>query len=101
MHPERCRRRAAAAPVRWRTRPGPRSRARRREGPVRRLVGGTRCVARARPGVVDAAPPRPGQPERSYTSEVMTERSFFTDDEWAALSEAPLHVTSAMIAVAE
>jgi hypothetical protein len=31
----------------------------------------------------------------------MTDRSFFTDAEWTALSEAPLHVTSAMVAVAE
>jgi hypothetical protein len=31
----------------------------------------------------------------------MTDRSFFTDDEWAALSEAPLHVTMAVVAVAE
>jgi hypothetical protein len=31
----------------------------------------------------------------------MTDRSFFTDAEWAALSEAPLHVTTAVLAVAE
>jgi hypothetical protein len=31
----------------------------------------------------------------------MTDRSFFSDDEWAALSQAPLHVTVAVIAVAE
>ena len=31
----------------------------------------------------------------------MTDRSFFTDDEWAALTQAPLHVTMAVIAVAE
>ena len=31
----------------------------------------------------------------------MTDRSFFTDAEWAALSEAPLHVTTAVVAVAE
>ena len=31
----------------------------------------------------------------------MTDRSFFTDDEWAALSQAPLHVTMAVVAVAE
>lgn len=31
----------------------------------------------------------------------MTDRSFFSDDEWAALTQAPLHVTLAVIAVAE
>jgi len=31
----------------------------------------------------------------------MTDKSFFSDDEWKALSEAPLFVTLAMIAVAE
>jgi hypothetical protein len=31
----------------------------------------------------------------------MTDRTFFTDDEWTALSQAPLHVTTAVIAVAE
>jgi hypothetical protein len=31
----------------------------------------------------------------------MTDRSFFTDEEWAALSQAPLHVTMAVVAVAE
>jgi hypothetical protein len=31
----------------------------------------------------------------------MTDRSFFTDAEWTALSEAPLHVTTAVVAVAE
>ncbi len=31
----------------------------------------------------------------------MTDRSFFTDDEWTALSQAPLHVTVAVVAVAE
>jgi hypothetical protein len=31
----------------------------------------------------------------------MTDRSFFTDDEWAALTQAPLHVTVAVIAVAQ
>ena len=31
----------------------------------------------------------------------MTDRTFFTDDEWSALSQAPLHVTTAVIAVAE
>ncbi len=31
----------------------------------------------------------------------MTDRTFFTDDEWAALSQAPLHVTMAVVAVAE
>jgi hypothetical protein len=31
----------------------------------------------------------------------MTDRSFFSDDEWAALAQAPLHVTMAVIAVAE
>jgi hypothetical protein len=31
----------------------------------------------------------------------MTDRSFFTDAEWTALSQAPLHVTVAVIAVAE
>lgn len=31
----------------------------------------------------------------------MTDRSFFTDEEWAALTQAPLHVTVAVIAVAE
>jgi hypothetical protein len=31
----------------------------------------------------------------------MTDRSFFSDDEWAALTQAPLHVTMAVIAVAE
>jgi hypothetical protein len=31
----------------------------------------------------------------------MTDRSFFSDDEWAALVEAPLHVTTAVVAVAE
>src|SRR5215212_1354583 len=31
----------------------------------------------------------------------MTDRSFFTDDEWAALTQAPLHVTVAVVAVAE
>ncbi len=31
----------------------------------------------------------------------MTDRSFFTDDEWTALSQAPLHVTMAVVAVAE
>jgi hypothetical protein len=31
----------------------------------------------------------------------MTDRSFFTDDEWAALGRAPLHVTTAVVAVAE
>jgi hypothetical protein len=31
----------------------------------------------------------------------MTDRSFFTDEEWAALAQAPLHVTVAVIAVAE
>jgi hypothetical protein len=31
----------------------------------------------------------------------MTDKTFFSDDEWKALSEAPLFVTLAMIAVAE
>ena len=31
----------------------------------------------------------------------MTDRTFFTDDEWTALSQAPLHVTMAVVAVAE
>jgi hypothetical protein len=31
----------------------------------------------------------------------MTDRSFFTDEEWTALTQAPLHVTVAVIAVAE
>jgi hypothetical protein len=31
----------------------------------------------------------------------MTDRSFFSDDEWTALTEAPLHVTTAVVAVAE
>jgi hypothetical protein len=31
----------------------------------------------------------------------MTDRTFFTDDEWSALSQAPLHVTMAVVAVAE
>jgi hypothetical protein len=31
----------------------------------------------------------------------MTDRSFFSDDEWTALSQAPLHVTMAVVAVAE
>ena len=31
----------------------------------------------------------------------MTDRSFFSDDEWAALTHAPLHVTTAVVAVAE
>jgi hypothetical protein len=31
----------------------------------------------------------------------MTDRSFFSDEEWAALTQAPLHVTMAVIAVAE
>jgi hypothetical protein len=31
----------------------------------------------------------------------MTDRSFFTDEEWAALTHAPLHVTMAVVAVAE
>jgi pimeloyl-ACP methyl ester carboxylesterase len=31
----------------------------------------------------------------------MTDKSFFSDDEWKALSEAPLHVTLAVVAVAE
>jgi hypothetical protein len=31
----------------------------------------------------------------------MTDRSFFSDDEWAALIQAPLHVTMAVVAVAE
>ena len=31
----------------------------------------------------------------------MTDRTFFSDDEWAALSQAPLHVTVAVVAVAE
>ena len=31
----------------------------------------------------------------------MTDRSFFTDDEWSALTQAPLHVTMAVVAVAE
>ena len=31
----------------------------------------------------------------------MTDRSFFTDDEWTALTHAPLHVTTAVVAVAE
>ena len=31
----------------------------------------------------------------------MTDRSFFTDEEWAALVQAPLHVTMAIVAVAE
>lgn len=31
----------------------------------------------------------------------MTDRSFFSDDEWAALTQAPLHVTMAVVAVAE
>ena len=31
----------------------------------------------------------------------MTDRSFFSDAEWAALSEAPLHVTTAVVAVGE
>lgn len=31
----------------------------------------------------------------------MTDRSFFSDDEWAALTQAPLHVTTAVVAVAE
>ena len=31
----------------------------------------------------------------------MTDKSFFSDDEWTALSEAPLFVTMAVVAVAE
>jgi hypothetical protein len=31
----------------------------------------------------------------------MTDKSFFSDDEWKALSEAPLYVTLAVVAVAE
>src|SRR5690349_508715 len=31
----------------------------------------------------------------------MTDRSFFSDDEWAALTQAPLHVTMAVVAVSE
>jgi hypothetical protein len=31
----------------------------------------------------------------------MTDRSFFTDAEWTALSQAPLHVTTAVLAVAQ
>src|SRR5215207_5867262 len=31
----------------------------------------------------------------------MTDRSFFTDDEWAAIAQAPLHVTTAVVAVAQ
>jgi hypothetical protein len=31
----------------------------------------------------------------------MTDKSFFSDDEWRALSEAPLYVTLAVVAVAE
>ncbi|HEU5308865.1 MAG TPA: hypothetical protein VFW97_16185 [Acidimicrobiia bacterium] len=31
----------------------------------------------------------------------MTDRSFFSDEEWAALTQAPLHVTMAVVAVAE
>src|SRR3954470_7413455 len=31
----------------------------------------------------------------------MTDRTFFSDDEWTALSQAPLHVTVAVVAVAE
>ena len=31
----------------------------------------------------------------------MTDRSFFSDDEWSALTQAPLHVTMAVVAVAE
>lgn len=31
----------------------------------------------------------------------MTDRSFFSDDEWTALTQAPLHVTVAVVAVAE
>jgi carbonic anhydrase len=31
----------------------------------------------------------------------MTDKSFFSDDDWKALSEAPLYVTLAMVAVAE
>ena len=31
----------------------------------------------------------------------MTDKSFFSDDEWKALSEAPLYVTLAIVAVAE
>lgn len=31
----------------------------------------------------------------------MTDKSFFSDDEWQALSEAPLYVTMAVVAVAE
>ena len=31
----------------------------------------------------------------------MTDKSFFSDDEWKALSEAPLYVTLAMAAVSE
>lgn len=31
----------------------------------------------------------------------MTDKTFFSDDEWAALSEAPLYVTLAIVAVAE
>ena len=31
----------------------------------------------------------------------MTDRTFFTDDEWAALTHAPLHVTVAVVAVSE
>src|SRR3954468_16094822 len=31
----------------------------------------------------------------------MTERTFFTDDEWTALAHAPLHATTAGVAVAE
>jgi hypothetical protein len=31
----------------------------------------------------------------------MTDRSFFTDDEWTALARAPLHVTTAVVAVGE
>ena len=31
----------------------------------------------------------------------MTDRTFFSDAEWTALTEAPLHVTTAVIAVAE
>jgi hypothetical protein len=31
----------------------------------------------------------------------MTDKSFFSDDDWKALSEAPLYVTLAVVAVAE
>jgi hypothetical protein len=31
----------------------------------------------------------------------MTDRSFFSDAEWAALTQAPLHVTMAVVAVSE